>query len=49
MSKKRMSIDDATPEEWDALGNKPSLTLKINSPPHYCEGSIECIEYLIKR
>jgi hypothetical protein len=40
-----MSIDDATPEEW----NRVHQTLKrgrddVSSPAHYNKGSIECIE-----
>jgi len=40
-----MSIDDATPEEW----NRVHQTLKrgrddVSSPVHYNKGSIECIE-----
>lgn len=49
-----MSIDDATPQEWDALRNKhPHLINKyeklvademVEAPPHYNYGKIECIE-----
>lgn len=44
-----MSIDDATPADWDALRNKhPQLVKKyedlVNSPSHYNYGKIECIE-----
>lgn len=44
-----MSIDDATPADWDALRDKhPQLVKKyedfVNSPPHYNYGKIECIE-----
>jgi len=44
-----MSIDDATPADWDALRDKhPALVKKyedfVNSPPHYNYGKIECIE-----
>jgi len=44
-----MSIDDATPADWDALRDKhPTLVKKyedfVNSPPHYNYGKIECIE-----
>jgi hypothetical protein len=51
-----MSIDDATPADWDALRDKhPTLIKKyedfvtknedvVNSPPHYNYGKIECIE-----
>lgn len=44
-----MSIDDATPADWDALRDKhPQLVKKyedfVNSPSHYNYGKIECIE-----
>lgn len=51
-----MSIDDATPADWDALREKhPTLIKKyedfvtknedvVNSPQHYNYGKIECIE-----
>jgi len=51
-----MSIDDATPADWDALRQKhPALIKKyedfvtknedvVNSPQHYNYGKIECIE-----
>lgn len=44
-----MSIDDATPADWDALRDKhPALVKKyedfVNSPPHYNYGKVECIE-----
>jgi hypothetical protein len=44
-----MSINDATPADWDALRDKhPALVKKyedfVNSPPHYNYGKIECIE-----
>ena len=51
-----MSIDDASPADWDALREKhPALIKKyedfvtknedvVNSPQHYAYGSIECIE-----
>jgi hypothetical protein len=51
-----MSIDDATPADWDALRNKhPTLVKKyedfvndkedvVNNPKHYNYGKIECIE-----
>ena len=44
-----MSIDDATPEEWDAVA-KELKTVRIsaedpvNNPAHYTAGSIEFIE-----
>ena len=51
-----MSIDTATPAEWNNANKKsskgdyvdpydmqPDL---VNQPPHYNEGSIECIDYL---
>ncbi len=36
-TKRKISIDDAPPEEWDAL---------INKPPHYNRGGIEAIDYI---
>jgi hypothetical protein len=48
-----MSIDEATPADWDALRKKhPRLIEKyenlvedeVNSPHHYNTGKIECIE-----
>jgi|TARA_R100000482_G_scaffold30352_1_gene9792 hypothetical protein len=48
-----MSIDDATPADWDALRTKhPRLMKKyekmvedeVNSPKHYNYGKVECIE-----
>ena len=48
---KKMSIDDATPEEWDtvaALNNlsirKPKKVDPVDQPDHYNKGSIEAIE-----
>lgn len=48
---KNMSIDDATPEEWDtvtALNNlsvrKPQKTDPVEQPDHYNKGAIEAIE-----
>jgi hypothetical protein len=35
-----MSIDDATPQEWDALRNQ------INNPQHYRSGGMECIDVI---
>jgi len=46
-----MSIDDATPEEWDAvvaLNNlsirKPKKADPVDQPDHYNKGAIEAIE-----
>lgn len=53
-----MSIDDATPEDWDNLRTKyPAMMKKyedlvqieatkdnVNSPSHYTQGKIECID-----
>ena len=33
-TKKKVSIDDATPQEWD----------NVNRPQHYNNGDIECID-----
>ena len=52
-----MSIDEATPQDWDRSNNriasktyvdsydKPPAD-PVNAPSHYNEGSIECIDYL---
>ena len=43
-----MSIDDATPEEWDKVYRKYKYCIKegddVDSPFHYNKGSIECID-----
>jgi len=42
-----MSIDNATPEEWYEVGKKlreESRLDAVNSPAHYNQGGIECIE-----
>jgi len=42
-----MSIDDATPEEWNALRDTTTVTVStddVDHPPHYNNGSIECID-----
>jgi len=43
-----MSIDDATPEEWDKVTRKLREDKKygddVESPFHYNKGSIECID-----
>ena len=43
-----MSIDDATPEEWDKVYRKYKYCIKegddLDSPFHYNKGSIECID-----
>ena len=48
---KKLSIDDATPEEWDtvtALNNlsirKPKSPDPVEQPDHYNKGAIEAIE-----
>lgn len=50
MSKKRRSIDDVTPEEWDSLSMHEQGFLQdpIN-PAHYKDGDIECIKYIEDR
>ena len=41
-----MSINNITPEEWDALNGKRSNVVDmVNRPPHYTVGEIECIDY----
>tara|TARA_R110002020_G_scaffold167873_1_gene356436 strand:+ start:891 stop:1184 length:294 start_codon:yes stop_codon:yes gene_type:complete len=43
-----MSIDDATPEEWDKVTRKlrgdKEYGDDVDSPFHYNKGSIECID-----
>lgn len=44
-----MSIDEATPEMWDALRKKYAAVVmdeedNVNNPPHYNYGKVECIE-----
>ena len=39
-----MSIDNATPEEWDALHIKKSIADPVEQPDHYNKGAIEAIE-----
>lgn len=47
-----MSIDDATPNDWDALGKdwhnlgkkKKAKEDVVNNPSHYNTGSVECID-----
>ena len=47
------SIDDATPEEWNALRKKPATPVAdawnhvyddVSKPEHYNNGSMECID-----
>jgi len=51
-----MSINNITPEEWDALNGKIETLLEpaaqelrkrdmVNKPPHYTHGEIECVDY----
>jgi len=44
-----MSIDDASPEQWDAIKHLNSLSIRkdpdpVTKPDHYNKGSIEAIE-----
>tara|TARA_Y100001972_G_C7633373_1_gene317959 strand:+ start:615 stop:971 length:357 start_codon:yes stop_codon:yes gene_type:complete len=39
------SIDDATPQEWDAASK--AIRDAVNHPPHYSKGEIETIDYLV--
>ena len=44
-----MSIDDATPNDWDNLGKSwhklgKKLEDVVNNPSHYNTGSVECID-----
>jgi hypothetical protein len=48
-----MSIDTATPQDWNKVTAKyvepydmPPKEDLVNSPAHYNNGSIECIDYL---
>lgn len=38
----KISLDDATPAEWDVLEKAQHTT--VNNPPHYNQAGIECIE-----
>ena len=48
------SIDDATPEEWDAVQDARKIMAErpyesedvVNHPAHYNTGGVECIEYI---
>ena len=45
----RDSIDDATPEEWDAVAKtireeEEESDKEVDSPAHYNTGAVECIE-----
>ena len=39
-----MSIDDITPEQWDALRTKKVPADPVEQPDHYNKGAIEAIE-----
>ena len=42
-----MSINNITPEEWDALNGKMGHVVDmVKKPPHYTHGEIECIDYI---
>jgi hypothetical protein len=44
-----MSIDNATPEEWDALPSGQKKWIKVDvvdKPEHYNKGGIEAIDYI---
>ena len=44
---KRMSIDDATPAEWDGISvltKKPKQVDPVEKPDHYNKGAVEAIE-----
>ena len=46
-----MSIDDATPDEWDAIKADryaPSPDL-VSAPPHYRVGEVEAIDYIAQQ
>ena len=53
-----MSIDDATPADWDRVTKKyPKIMKKyeqmvkdeVNSPEHYNYGKVDCIEAIEER
>ena len=57
-NRKQNSIDDITPAEWNNLNSKGktsyvdpydsvAINTKVNNPPHYNNGNIECIDYII--
>ena len=44
-----MSIDDASPEQWDAIKHLNSLSIRkdhdpVTTPDHYNQGAVEAIE-----
>jgi len=44
-----MSIDNATPKEWDALPSGQKKWIKVDvvdKPEHYNKGGIEAIDYI---
>ena len=42
-----MSINNITPEEWDAKNGKMGhIVDMVKKPPHYTHGEIECIDYI---
>ena len=44
-----MSIDNATPAEWDALPLKQKKWIKVDvveKPEHYNKGGVEAIDYI---
>ena len=43
-----MSIDDATPDDWDALKPRevPYAPDPVSAPPHYRVGEVEAIDYI---
>lgn len=43
-----MSINDATPAEWDAV-TKPAKYNEVTKPVHYNNGGVECIEYIAQQ
>ena len=48
MSHMKRRLNDATPEEWDAINRSSCLDAApvdmVNAPPHYRHGDIECID-----
>jgi len=41
-----MSIDEATPQEWDNTSKKTYVINPVTKPAHYNKGGIEAIDYI---
>lgn len=42
---KRTSLNDASPQEWDAASK--AIMDAVDHPPHYNKGEIETIDYIV--